>query len=207
MKAIKLYFGVLGFIAALSASNVMASYTYTFTGDAFAKLTNCSSCSFNYTSANHLEVSITTLNPIDSNGLFGVKIVNGVDTTGQGVVGFSMTDGSQNTFANSYTDSESILTVRAYDTTGVIEYWDISTVNYIKDGSTGNIIASQSMYTTIVAGDIASFKFGTGFDITEGRNYGGGTWASPAIVPVPAAAWLLGSGLVGLIGFARRRVL
>lgn len=28
----------------------------------------------------------------------------------------------------------------------------------------------------------------------------------PAAVPVPAAAWLLGSGLLGLIGFARRKL-
>jgi len=26
-----------------------------------------------------------------------------------------------------------------------------------------------------------------------------------AVIPVPAAAWLFGSGLVGLIGFAKRR--
>ena len=29
--------------------------------------------------------------------------------------------------------------------------------------------------------------------------------AAPVVVPVPAAAWLLGSGLIGLIGFARRK--
>ncbi len=29
--------------------------------------------------------------------------------------------------------------------------------------------------------------------------------ATPAVVPIPAAAWLFGSGLIGLIGIARRR--
>lgn len=29
--------------------------------------------------------------------------------------------------------------------------------------------------------------------------------AAPAAVPVPAAAWLMGSGLLGLIGVARRK--
>ena len=28
---------------------------------------------------------------------------------------------------------------------------------------------------------------------------------SPAVVPIPAAAWLFGSGLLGLIGMARRK--
>lgn len=33
----------------------------------------------------------------------------------------------------------------------------------------------------------------------------GGTTTTPPAVPVPAAAWLFGSGLVGLVGVARRR--
>ena len=33
----------------------------------------------------------------------------------------------------------------------------------------------------------------------------GGPGVNPSAVPVPAAVWLLGSGLVGLIGVARRR--
>lgn len=31
-------------------------------------------------------------------------------------------------------------------------------------------------------------------------------WGSPAPVPVPAAVWLFGSGLVGLVGLARRKM-
>lgn len=33
-----------------------------------------------------------------------------------------------------------------------------------------------------------------------------GTWTAAAVVPIPAALWLFGSGLLGLIGVARRKV-
>ena len=36
-------------------------------------------------------------------------------------------------------------------------------------------------------------------------NVGGGATALTSVVPVPAAVWLFGSGLVGLIGVARRK--
>lgn len=36
-------------------------------------------------------------------------------------------------------------------------------------------------------------------------NFTGSSGPTPAVVPVPAAVWLLGSGLVGLVGVARRR--
>lgn len=45
----------------------------------------------------------------------------------------------------------------------------------------------------------------------QGLNAGGGNyqlslWGSTAPVPVPAALWLFGSGLVGLVGLARRKM-
>ena len=46
------------------------------------------------------------------------------------------------------------------------------------------------------------------FLTANGNNYNFGvniTSASSSVVPVPAAAWLLGSGLLGLIGVARRK--
>ena len=51
----------------------------------------------------------------------------------------------------------------------------------------------------------SSFDFFNGEDDAFG--YIEGTWdsASYSVVPVPAALWLFGSGLIGLIGIARRR--
>ncbi|MFV2004643.1 MAG: VPLPA-CTERM sorting domain-containing protein [Gammaproteobacteria bacterium] len=43
-----------------------------------------------------------------------------------------------------------------------------------------------------------------GFDTTNGVT--SAQFAGSTVVPVPAAVWLFGSGLIGLAGFARRRV-
>jgi len=39
-----------------------------------------------------------------------------------------------------------------------------------------------------------------------GSSYQLTMWGAPAPVPVPAAVWLFGSGLVGLVGLARRKM-
>ncbi|MBT8120578.1 MAG: VPLPA-CTERM sorting domain-containing protein, partial [Gammaproteobacteria bacterium] len=53
-----------------------------------------------------------------------------------------------------------------------------------------------------------------GFDVIAGNTYfveleieaiAEAIGGNPAVVPVPAAAWLFGSGLIGLIGVARRK--
>lgn len=32
-----------------------------------------------------------------------------------------------------------------------------------------------------------------------------GTWSKPSVVPIPAAVWLFGTALIGLVGFSKRR--
>jgi hypothetical protein len=46
----------------------------------------------------------------------------------------------------------------------------------------------------------------TGLDNGSGRFYDNVNWdVESAVIPVPAAVWLFGSGLIGLVGVARRR--
>ena len=57
------------------------------------------------------------------------------------------------------------------------------------------------------------FGLGTAFDHFEGQSSSSfdyqlsfnGTVAAPSPIPLPAAVWLFGSGVLGLLGFARRR--
>jgi hypothetical protein len=72
---------------------------------------------------------------------------------------------------------------------------------YNPNGGLANDPVIQDTVTFILTGvnglsedDISnvSFQYGTGFD-------------EPNIVPVPAAVWLFGSGLLGMVGIARRR--
>lgn len=46
----------------------------------------------------------------------------------------------------------------------------------------------------------------TGFTSSGSESFVNDRGLPPSIVPVPAAAWLLGSGLIGLVGVARRKV-
>ena len=53
------------------------------------------------------------------------------------------------------------------------------------------------------------FGFGTGWldvgDVTSGVNIDSAITIEGSVVPVPAAVWLFGSGLLGLVGIARRK--
>ena len=51
---------------------------------------------------------------------------------------------------------------------------------------------------------VSFFNFGTPPDFSEGGNYAFDN-VTTGIVPIPAAVWLFGSGLLGLIGIARRK--
>jgi len=85
----------------------------------------------------------------------------------------------------------------AQSVTAALDGYDAITMTYrqqLKDGSYGSAITGGWN----IAGSTVTF-FGSPL-VLEGL-----ALAQPAAVPVPAAAWLLGSGLVGLIGVARRR--
>jgi hypothetical protein len=77
----------------------------------------------------------------------------------------------------------------------VINIWDITNVGgvntYTSTDWDGDGILGGAMIDGAFVGFSANFNL-TGADL-------------PAAIPVPAAVWLFGSGLIGLVGVARRR--
>lgn len=69
-------------------------------------------------------------------------------------------------------------------------------------GEADYIQINQNGTVQIADFDLATSEF---YSHDPGSNI---TWlvVRPAVVPVPAAIWLFGSGLIGLVGFARRKV-
>ena len=63
--------------------------------------------------------------------------------------------------------------------------------------SINSVFILQDGYTTIVAGNSYTLQFGS----VTGEILG----VDLAPIPVPAAVWLFGTGLIGLVGVARRR--
>ena len=72
---------------------------------------------------------------------------------------------------------------------------------------------TNNLFDTLATDGVMTFYWGTNFN-SEGSYYteiasfnyvGNGQFDSPNSVPVPAAVWLFGSGLIGLVGVARRK--
>lgn len=90
------------------------------------------------------------------------------------------------------------LTMSLFDTHG--------TASTADDTQIGSALASgEYSYDFLASGNYYAKVTGTATG-TYGGKYTVTMSAEPAPVPVPAAAWLLGSGLLGLVAVSRRKV-
>lgn len=137
--------------------------------------------------------NLTAGSAISASGSFDDSVLTGGDT---GTVLFDMSSG------NSLSLSFGNMTFQASDD---IDY------------------ASGNPFITLSAGGLTAFDFAanvgtmgylTSFELNvdaedDSLNFVNATWTgitiTPTAVPVPAAVWLFGSGLLGLVGVARRK--
>ena len=98
-------------------------------------------------------------------------------------------------------------------TQAAVEYLSTGFVDFVFAGAFASI-DSQDLPYGLVIGEPVTLSFSAQVDPTSVTSSGGfltGFTASGtgevqgAVVPVPAALWLFGSGLIGLVGIARRK--
>jgi hypothetical protein len=75
-------------------------------------------------------------------------------------------------------------------------------LNYDKDAPQGSVTASYAYIDDGIMGAQLSMNGAT--DIFNGEDWTRAQFVSRTVVPVPAAAWLFATGLIGLLGIARR---
>jgi hypothetical protein len=97
-------------------------------------------------------------------------------------------------------------------TTGDFSFTEMNDIDYAIGGRPFLNLISGSLDNFDFLANIGAFGFfdsQVGFFDGDDDNFGAisGTWDSfeMTVIPVPAAVWLLGSGLLGLVGIARRK--
>jgi hypothetical protein len=97
----------------------------------------------------------------------------------------------------------------AWQTTGTTSGYTSGVANLTWDGAVGDPY-TLDYHATVPAGSPSNFggiHYAVHFvgNVTAGPAAAAASNWGPAPVPIPAAAWLFGSGLIGLVGVARRR--
>ena len=96
-------------------------------------------------------------------------------------------------------------------TTGSDFNWTPGTPGTASASGSGSalVAAGAGSWTVVNFGNVgAAWQAFDGTPYTEKFNITvNGTAAPPAVIPIPAAVWLFGSGLLGLVGVARRKKL
>jgi hypothetical protein len=171
-----------------------AAVIYTYTGNAFDSFSSPSS----YDSSMMVTVTLELPSKLEPN-------LNGVDVV---PLSFDFNDGVQNISEANATEATFNFST---DATGAITEWFVRAVIDFPFLPPEPNDTSSSINTT--KGTFSGNDFGgtvtcLDFDCISSINDFGTVVSNPgawSVVPIPAAVWLFGSGLLGLIGVARRR--
>lgn len=92
-------------------------------------------------------------------------------------------------------------------TNNLLDFSSLNMSIYFDSNSTplaSSSVSGQSVYSLLAVGNYHAIVSGTTSGIAGG-NYTIAMASAPAPVPAPATLWLLGSGLISLVGVVRRR--
>jgi len=188
-------------ILIFTAFEVNASVIYSYTGNNFTNATDPYSIDMNIT------LQFETASPLLQTGA--------MTNVSAEILSYSMFDGRK-----TLTESDSLLDIYLnIDTvTGIPTEWAIHATNEFGK-SVGDIVSRmRTIYNSFSGGpdsveeiecafvppsvgECMGFINGTGADVFNSPS-SPGIWS---VVPIPAAIWLFGSGLLGMIGVARRK--
>ncbi len=92
----------------------------------------------------------------------------------------------------------------------VFSYTNIATSDFVKDSiafsGSATWTVSAGAYSAALAGPSSGVIYFPADDVTDLNGATVlGEWARTTVVPLPAAVWLFGTALIGLVGFGNRR--
>lgn len=85
------------------------------------------------------------------------------------------------------------------------DMWTFTIPNEVVNGSI-SFTPSETIENFVVTGPNQTNLVPGVYDFTVSGQNGGYTVTTVSSVPVPAAVWLMGSGLIGLVSFGKRRI-
>jgi hypothetical protein len=188
------------------SSNVFAMTTYGYTSSNFTNIVNDIAGNGSYTTSMNVDGSFTVDTSLGGD-------LNNVDISSEAGFTFSFFDG-RTTISSSDTASTANRFLISTNSSGEITGWDIdlglNEATWTQPGDIRQtIVAFYDGALSNNGGEIIECA-NVDCDFSPNRDTGSilgvgvpnGEWT---VVPVPAAAWLFGSGLLGLVGMARRK--
>lgn len=207
-------------MSTFSSNGSTAGYSVSFAGDALL-----ASAFGSFASNNNLVWNVAALDTTGGTNVGGqhyLSTTNASQTTVQNTSNGKLTNGfiAVNNYVNAINgvDSDSAINnSKAFASADGVAYFDAGfKKNWLGNASFDSTAAvgqslnffSLAVSSTSSLGKISATQFGSA--------NGNATWVLgtdgtlnytvPSAVPVPAAVWLLGSGLIGMVGVARRKV-
>jgi hypothetical protein len=206
MKKSHLLGSVCACLLSLVITPAVGSVIYTYTGNVFDSFSDPTS--YNNTSA--ITGTVELAAPLDANRELTPGIIP---------ISFSFTDGI-NTLTFDNTTSGSGINSRASfkfqtDGSGIINGWNLDLFSgwstlAIGGTSTGIVTVGDTTFD-FIAHDKADMREclnggctlqDTDFGLIDDLN---GSWSTAEVVPIPAAVWLFGTALFGLVAVKRRK--